>query len=196
LTPIASALPSLSDQLSLLKKSVNIDSVSIVLLHSFIYPDHELQLQKLCADLDFSQITVSHLTQQSIKIVNRGQTTTASSYLTPSITEYLKSFRAGFDANLSKIPITFMKSDGGLTPISSFEGHQAILSGPAGGFVGYAKTSFRTPTSPPCIGFDMGGTSTDVSRYVGASEASLAHLRVRETVNHLIKTRRQRHAVP
>jgi 5-oxoprolinase (ATP-hydrolysing) len=166
--------PDLIDSLTsslLACRARGIDSVSIVLLHSYIYPDHELQLQKLCESLSFSQITVSHATQQTVKIVNRGHTTTASSYLTPSITEYLKSFKSGFDTNLSNIPITFMKSDGGLTSINDFQGHQAILSGPAGGFIGYAKTSYRPDPldsfAQPCIGFDMGGTSTDVSRYDG-----------------------------
>jgi 5-oxoprolinase (ATP-hydrolysing) len=83
--------------------------------------------------------------------------------LTPKITAYLSSFREGFDQDLPKVPLTFMKSDGGLAPVDEFGGHQAILSGPAGGVVGYAKT---TP-SRPVIGFDMGGTSTDVSRYDG-----------------------------
>jgi 5-oxoprolinase (ATP-hydrolysing) len=107
-----------------------------------------------------------------IKIVSRGQTATASAYLTPSIVSYLDGFRAGFDDELmTRASLSFMRSDGGLTSVQHFQGHQAILSGPAGGVVGYAKTSFRptpsTPTPLPCIGFDLGGTSTDVSRYDG-----------------------------
>jgi 5-oxoprolinase (ATP-hydrolysing) len=98
-----------------------------------------------------------------LSLCNSGHTACAAAYLTPKITTYLASFRKGFDANLSKVPLTFMKSDGGLAPVNDFGGHQAILSGPAGGVVGYAKT---TPTQP-VIGFDMGGTSTDVSRYAG-----------------------------
>lgn len=96
-------------------------------------------------------------------VIYSGHTACAAAYLTPKITTYLDSFRKGFDSNLSKVPLTFMKSDGGLAPVGDFGGHQAILSGPAGGVVGYAKT---TP-SIPVIGFDMGGTSTDVSRYDG-----------------------------
>lgn len=96
-------------------------------------------------------------------VIYSGHTACAAAYLTPKITTYLDSFRKGFDSDLSKVPLTFMKSDGGLAPVGDFGGHQAILSGPAGGVVGYAKT---TP-SIPVIGFDMGGTSTDVSRYDG-----------------------------
>lgn len=118
--------------------------------------------------------------------------TPARRYLTPSITSYLQSFRSGFDAGLSTTPITFMRSDGGLTSVDDFQGHQAILSGPAGGFVGYAKTSYRVPpggpaslsSPPPCIGFDMGGTSTDVSRYAG----SLPHVFETTTANITIAT--------
>ena len=87
--------------------------------------------------------------------------------MTPKITAYLNGFIAGFDADLTNnVPLTFIKSDGGLAPYNAFGGHQAILSGPAGGVVGYAKT---TPNFP-VIGFDMGGTSTDVSRYDGNYE--------------------------
>ena len=112
----------------------------------------------------------------------RGHTACAAAYLTPKITSYLTSFRRGFDSDLngsgsSSVRLDFMKSDGGLTPVDDFGGHQAILSGPAGGVVGYAKTSYRAKSKDndddpdrepqPVIGFDMGGTSTDVSRYDG-----------------------------
>jgi len=109
-----------------------------------------------------------------VKLVSRGHTTCAAAYLTPKITNYLQSFTVGFDdPSLTNVPLTFMKSDGALAPVHDFGGHQAILSGPAGGVVGYAKTTYqpqskRTPT--PVIGFDMGGTSTDVSRYDGSWE--------------------------
>jgi 5-oxoprolinase (ATP-hydrolysing) len=95
----------------------------------------------------------------------RAHTACAAAYLTPVITNYLSGFLEGFDDSLrnGSVPLAFLQSDGGLSPYHSFGGHQAILSGPAGGVVGYAKT---TP-SLPVIGFDMGGTSTDVSRYDG-----------------------------
>lgn len=98
----------------------------------------------------------------------RAHTACAAAYLTPKITDYLNGFLAGFDDSLKNgsVPLTFIQSDGGLAPYNDFGGHHAILSGPAGGVVGYAKT---TP-SLPVIGFDMGGTSTDVSRYDGVYE--------------------------
>lgn len=110
-------------------------------------------------------------------MVPRGCTTTVDAYLTPVIKTYLSSFSQGFDANFSRIQVSFMQSDGGLTPMSLFSGNKAILSGPAGGVVGYALTSYNwnnRPVSPEdniaVIGFDMGGTSTDVSRYAGTFE--------------------------
>lgn len=95
--------------------------------------------------------------------------------MTPVIQTYIESFKNGFDEGFEKLDISFMQSDGGLTDIKSFSGHRAILSGPAGGVVGYAMTTqpkgstTGSTTSPPLavIGFDMGGTSSDVSRYDG-----------------------------
>ncbi|MEE3267014.1 MAG: hydantoinase/oxoprolinase family protein, partial [SAR324 cluster bacterium] len=95
-------------------------------------------------------------------MVARGDTTTVDAYLTPHIRNYLQSFRSGFSDNLEKTQLLFMQSDGGLTDSGKFKGSNAILSGPAGGVVGYAVT---TDLGQPVIGFDMGGTSTDVSRY-------------------------------
>ncbi|XP_050420329.1 5-oxoprolinase isoform X2 [Adelges cooleyi] len=101
-----------------------------------------------------------------VKIVPRGFTACADAYLTPHIQKYVQSFASGFKNNLKDVNILFMQSDGGLTPMDSFNGSRAILSGPAGGVVGYTAT---TPYKP-IIGFDMGGTSTDVSRYDGTFE--------------------------
>jgi 5-oxoprolinase (ATP-hydrolysing) len=107
---------------------------------------------------------------------SQGTTTCADAYLTPCIQKYLLSFRSGFLGGLtgeggkgSAVQVLFMQSDGGLTPIESFSGSKAILSGPAGGVVGYALTT-AAGSSLPIIGFDMGGTSTDVSRYAGSYE--------------------------
>lgn len=101
-----------------------------------------------------------------VKMVPRGFTASADAYLTPHILKYIQTFTEGFDAGLTDgtVPLYFMQSDGGLTDVQSFSGHRAILSGPAGGYVGYALTTPAAQT----IGFDMGGTSTDVSRYAGA----------------------------
>ncbi|CAG8808486.1 3809_t:CDS:2, partial [Gigaspora rosea] len=106
-----------------------------------------------------------------IKIVPRGTSSTADAYLTPCIRKYVDGFVSGFDENLEKnARIEFMQSDGGLVPVNKFSGFKAILSGPAGGVVGFASTSYSESERNPVIGFDMGGTSTDVSRYDGLFE--------------------------
>lgn len=143
-----------------------ITALAICTMHSYVYADHELMVGKLAEEMGFEQISLSSQVMPMVKLVSRGHTACAAAYLTPKITTYLASFRKGFDAGLMEVPLTFMKSDGGLAPWNDFGGHQAILSGPAGGVVGYAKT---TPVMP-VIGFDMGGTSTDVSRYHGQWE--------------------------
>jgi 5-oxoprolinase (ATP-hydrolysing) len=165
-------------------RDAGITSLAIALLHAYVYPEHEVLIGNLAMSMQcFSQISLSHATMPMMKLVSRGHTTAAAAYLTPKITQYLDSFQAGFDDGLStssstastkSVPLTFMKSDGGLAPVHAFGGHQAILSGPAGGVVGYAKTTFLHGRSnnnkpQPVIGFDMGGTSTDVSRYNGHS---------------------------
>lgn len=143
-----------------------ITAIAICLMHAFVYPDHETMIGEVAESMGcFEQISLSHVTMPMVKLVSRGHTTAAAAYLTPKITTYLASFTAGFDKNLKNVPLTFMKSDGGLAPVNDFGGHQAILSGPAGGVVGYAKTAYKKGI--PVIGFDMGGTSTDVSRYDG-----------------------------
>lgn len=96
-------------------------------------------------------------------MVPRGQSATADAYLTPLIQQYIKNFRKGFVGELedaSKTRCDFMQSDGGLADFRKFSGLRAILSGPAGGVVGYAQTSYDKTLAKPIIGFDMGGTST------------------------------------
>lgn len=102
-----------------------------------------------------------------IKIVPRGTSATVDAYLTPCITRYIDGFFAGFDEGIKNVRVEFMQSDGGLAPVGNFSGFRAILSGPAGGVVGYAVTSYDPTEGSPVIGFDMGGTSTDVSRFAG-----------------------------
>eukprot|EP00978_Attheya_sp_CCMP212_P003417 scaffold7033_cov40-Attheya_sp.AAC.1 len=152
-----------------------IKSLAICFCHSYTFPHHEELVGKWAQELGcFTEIAMSSRVMPMVKMVPRGHTACAAAYLTPKITTYLDSFRRGFDTNLSQVQLTFMKSDGGLTPVDDFGGHQAILSGPAGGVIGYAKTAFRPSaeggTPMPVIGFDMGGTSTDVSRYDGHLE--------------------------
>jgi 5-oxoprolinase (ATP-hydrolysing) len=150
-------------------RDAGITALAVCLIHAYVYSAHEEMIGKVAEEMGcFDQISLSHQVMAMVKLVSRGHTTSAAAYLTPKITVYLANFQAGFDANLSKVPLTFMKSDGGLAPVTDFGGHQAILSGPAGGVVGYAKTAYKPGV--PVIGFDMGGTSTDVSRYDGQWE--------------------------
>lgn len=128
--------------------------------------DHELQVQKLCENIGFKTIAVSSLITPMIKLVSRGTSASVDAYLTPSIQKYLQGFFSGFDSGIENVRVEFMQSDGGLVPVSKFNGFRAILSGPAGGVVGYAMTSWKKG-GKAVIGFDMGGTSTDVSRFAG-----------------------------
>lgn len=102
-----------------------------------------------------------------VRLVPRGFTACADAYLTPHVKKYVRGFSAGFKDKLQGAKVLFMQSDGGLTPMNKFNGARAILSGPAGGVVGYAMTTWQKETNLPVIGFDMGGTSTDVSRFAG-----------------------------
>ena len=155
--------------------ALGIRSIAVVLIHSYTFPTHEQKIKSIAERVGFHQISLSSEVVNMVKMVPRGCTTCVDAYLTPVLKRYLKSFSSGFDSGLaSSVKVSFMQSDGGLTPMSSFWGNRAILSGPAGGVVGYAKTSFDLEadltTRMPVIGFDMGGTSTDVSRYAGTYE--------------------------
>ncbi|XP_053104101.1 5-oxoprolinase isoform X2 [Hemicordylus capensis] len=145
-------------------------SLAVVLLHSYLWPEHEWQVGALARELGFRQVSLSSEVMPMVRAVPRGFTACADAYLTPCIRRYLHSFRAGFASQLQGVPVLFMRSDGGLTPMEAFSGSRAILSGPAGGVVGYAVTTYSQADGRPVIGFDMGGTSTDVSRYAGEFE--------------------------
>ena len=163
-----------------------VEALAVVLLHSYVFPDHEKAIGALASELGFEQVSLSSQLVPMVRAVPRGHTACVDAYLTPKTREYLRVFLSGFDEGLSGVKVSFMQSDGGLTPADRFTGYKAILSGPAGGVVGYAVTtsldaaadrgegdgnSVRAkPRPPPCIGFDMGGTSTDVSRYDGVFE--------------------------
>ncbi|XP_042319482.1 5-oxoprolinase [Sceloporus undulatus] len=149
-----------------------IKSLAVVLLHSYLWPEHERKVGVLARELGFQQVSLSSEVMPMVRAVPRGYTACADAYLTPCIRRYLDSFRAGFASQLQGVPVMFMRSDGGLTPMAAFSGSRAILSGPAGGVVGYAMTTYRRAEGQqqPIIGFDMGGTSTDVSRYAGEYE--------------------------
>lgn len=151
-------------QLDNLIRVKNIHSVAIVLAHSYACPEHELIVGRIAHEAGMRHITLSHEAMPMCRMVPRGFTGCAEAYLTPHVQRYLDSFRSGFRSQLAGVEVLFMQSDGGLTQMEHFRGARAILSGPAGGVVGYAKTG-RAETAVPLIGFDMGGTSTDVSRY-------------------------------
>ncbi|CAN6454240.1 unnamed protein product [Victoria cruziana] len=160
----------LRDKLSaLLQKGIR--SLAVVLIHSYTYPQHELEVERLALSLGFKHVSISSSLIPMVRAVPRGLTATVDAYLTPVIKEYLSRFMSRFEEDgRKKVNVLFMQSDGGLAPESRFSGHKAVLSGPAGGVVGYAKTLYELETTKPLIGFDMGGTSTDVSRYAGSFE--------------------------
>lgn len=150
-----------------------IQCLAVVLMHSHIYGGHEQQVGKIAKSLGFTHVSLSSEVMAMEKIVPRGYTACADAYLTPHIKKYVDGFSKGFHNKLENVPVLFMQSNGGLTPVEQFIGSRAILSGPAGGVVGYALTTYNKETQQPVIGFDMGGTSTDVSRYAGSYEEIL-----------------------
>ncbi len=157
--------------------------VAIVLMHGYRYHQHELALQKLAQEIGYTQISVSHRVSPLMKFVPRGDTTVVDAYLSPILRRYVDQVEAeleGFERHNGKL--MFMQSNGGLTDAGFFQGKDAILSGPAGGVVGMARVSEAAHRSK-VIGFDMGGTSTDVSHYNGefekAFETGVAGVRLR-----------------
>jgi len=140
-----------------------IRSVAIVLMHSWKNPMHEERCYDLAKEVGFENISISSRIMPLIKIVSRGQTTVVDSYLYPILNQYISSLQS----ELGAIPIEFMQSSGGLTDSLSLTGKDSIMSGPAGGVIGSAAVG--NANNLDCIiGFDMGGTSTDVSRYDGS----------------------------
>ncbi|KAG9251443.1 Hydantoinase B/oxoprolinase-domain-containing protein [Emericellopsis atlantica] len=153
-----------------------IRSIAVCLLHGYTFPDHEALVGRIAREVGFEHISLSHQLMPMIKLVSRATSVCADAYLTPAIKKYIDGFSAGFEGGLGTRSVQqesgakgarceFMQSDGGLVDVEKFTGLKAILSGPAGGVVGYAMTSYDSNTKTPVIGFDMGGTSTDVSRY-------------------------------
>lgn len=144
-------------------------SIAVALVNSFACPGHELKIGELASAMGFS-VALSSQLQPMIKVVPRGMSATADAYLTPVIKAYIDSISANFEGGLGGeqgCHVEFMQSDGGLVDFRKFSGLRAILSGPAAGVVGYAATSWDEAAGVPVIGFDMGGTSTDVSRFDG-----------------------------
>src|SRR6476661_3679082 len=160
-------------------RAAGIDALAIVLMHGWRFPAHELRLSAIAHELGFVQVSVSHEVAPLIKLVGRGDTTVVDAYLSPVLRRYVDRVAAGLpeDADLH-----FMQSNGGLAEATAFRGKDAILSGPAGGVVGMVAAS-APYEAERLIGFDMGGTSTDVSHYAGAfelaDESVVAGVRIR-----------------
>ncbi|MBJ7417253.1 MAG: hydantoinase B/oxoprolinase family protein, partial [Niveispirillum sp.] len=141
---------------------------AIIFMHGYRYPAHEAAVADLAREIGFTQVSASHQVSPLMKMVGRGDTTVADAYLSPILRRYVAQVA---DA-LPGIPLYFMQSNGGLTEAVRFQGRDAILSGPAGGIVGAVRTAAAEGLDR-IIGFDMGGTSTDVSHYAGTYERSL-----------------------
>ena len=140
-------------------------SVAVVCMHGYRYPAHEARIGEIARHVGFRQVSESHATSPLMKLVSRGDTTCVDAYLSPVIARYVDQVAA----DLPGVRLQFMQSNGGLTGAGSFRGKDAILSGPAGGIVGMARTA-QAAGFQQVIGFDMGGTSTDVSHYAGEFE--------------------------
>ncbi|MBD3675045.1 MAG: hydantoinase B/oxoprolinase family protein [Planctomycetaceae bacterium] len=147
-------------------RETGIRSLAICLLHAWKNPVHEQLVQKIAQAVGFTEISVSSKLSPLIKIVSRGDTTVMDAYLSPIIREYLIDIRSSLGPESS---LKLMTSAGGLVDAERFVGKDSILSGPAGGVVGYARVAEQAGFDK-AIGFDMGGTSTDVSRYDGVYE--------------------------
>ncbi|OCP00001.1 MULTISPECIES: hydantoinase B/oxoprolinase family protein [unclassified Ensifer] len=157
-------------------------AVAIVFMHAYKYPEHEATVACIARELGFEQVSVSHEVSPLIKYVGRGDTTVIDAYLSPVLRRYVAQVSGELDVARTGARVMFMMSSGGLTAAEMFQGKDAILSGPAGGVVGLAKTG-EAAGFDRVIGFDMGGTSTDVAHFDGeyerAFETEVAGVRVR-----------------
>jgi len=140
-------------------------SVAIVFMHGYRYTAHEQAAARIASEVGFTQISTSHGTSPMMKFVSRGDTTVVDAYLSPILRRYVDRV----SGEMPGVKLFFMQSSGGLADAHAFQGKDAILSGPAGGIVGMARTAALAGFDR-VIGFDMGGTSTDVSHYAGAFE--------------------------
>ncbi|MGE0350005.1 hydantoinase B/oxoprolinase family protein [Hydrogenophaga sp.] len=140
-------------------------SVAIVFMHGYRFTAHEQAAARIARDIGFTQISTSHETSPMMKFVSRGDTTVVDAYLSPILRRYVELVAT----EMPGVKLFFMQSSGGLTDARAFQGKDAILSGPAGGIVGMARTA-GLAGQHKVIGFDMGGTSTDVSHYAGEFE--------------------------
>src|SRR6266851_8511362 len=143
-------------------------SIAIVLMHGYRYPDHEQRIAGLARAIGYEQVSVSHEVSPLMKLVSRGDTTVVDAYLSPILRRYVD----GVAEELRGVRLMFMQSNGGLTDARRFAGKDSILSGPAGGVVGAVRASLAAGFDK-IIGFDMGGTSTDVSHFAGTRLSDL-----------------------
>ncbi|PLX60350.1 hydantoinase B/oxoprolinase family protein [Sedimenticola selenatireducens] len=158
-------------------------SLAVLFMHSYRYPEHEQRVAEIARQIGFSQISISSQVSPLMKLVSRGDTTVVDAYLSPILRRYVEQV-AGELSGMQEAGgrLLFMQSNGGLTDAYRFQGKDAILSGPAGGVVGMVRTA-EAAGFDKLIGFDMGGTSTDVSHYAGeyerAFETQVAGVRLR-----------------
>src|SRR5580692_3560097 len=158
------------------------DAVAIVFMHAYRYPAHERVVAKIARELGFAQVSESHVASALIKLVSRGDTAVVDAYLSPILARYVGQVSRDLDLQRTGARVMFMMSSGGLTLAGLFAGKDAILSGPAGGVVAMARTGISAGFKR-IIGFDMGGTSTDVAHFDGeferAFETEVAGVRMR-----------------
>ena len=156
-------------------------SLAICLMHGYRYTQHEIAVKRIAHEIGFTQISVSHEVSPLMKFVSRGDTTVVDAYLSPILRRYVEQVQA----SIGDVRLQFMQSSGGLTDAHKFQGKDAILSGPAGGIVGAAAVT-KLAGFDKMIGFDMGGTSTDVTHYAGeyerAFETEVAGVRLRAPI--------------
>ncbi|CAK7199350.1 hypothetical protein SEUCBS139899_002028 [Sporothrix eucalyptigena] len=162
-------------------------SIAICFMHAHVYPDHEQLAGRLAAEEGFEVVSLSSAVSPRIKIVRRATAVCLDAYLSPVVRAYVDGFFAGFEVPPQRVE--FMASDGGLRPAHALTGNAALLSGPAGGVVGVARSCYDAGDPRALIGFDMGGTSTDVSRYDGTFdhilEATIAGRKVCTPMLHV-----------
>ncbi|MBB5514470.1 5-oxoprolinase (ATP-hydrolyzing) [Rubricella aquisinus] len=164
-------------------------SVAIAFMHAYLEPKHEQRAAEIAREIGFTQVTPSHDVSRLIKLVGRGDTAVVDAYLSPILRRYVDRVATAIDVKGGACErLYFMQSNGGLTDAALFQGRDAILSGPAGGVVGMVRTA-EDAGFDKLIGFDMGGTSTDVCHYAGTYERSfeteVAGVRMRAPMMHI-----------
>jgi 5-oxoprolinase (ATP-hydrolysing) len=146
-------------------------AVAVALIHGHVNPAHEARIGMIAREIGFTQISLSHQVSRLAKLIPRGDTTVVDAYLSPLLRRYIGQVEGALDLGRATERLLFMQSNGGLTEAHRFHGKDAILSGPAGGIVGMVQTA-KAAGFDRLIGFDMGGTSTDVSHFAGVYERS------------------------